>query len=130
VAELRSDDAAVEARVLAITRELRCLACRNETVATSSAPLAEDLRREVRAMVRQGAGDDEILQALTRRYGDFIRYRPPLERSTLLLWGGPALLALGGAAGLLAVLRRRQRLSDAQFEPDPAHDAPEEGGPP
>jgi cytochrome c-type biogenesis protein CcmH len=130
VAELRSDDAAVEARVLAITRELRCLACRNETVATSSAPLAEDLRREVRAMVRQGAGDDEILQALTRRYGDFIRYRPPLERSTLLLWGGPALLGLGGAAGLLAVLRRRQRLSDAQFEPDPAHDAPEEGGPP
>ena len=119
-------DPTLEARVLAVSSELRCLVCQNQTVADSHAALAVDLRNQVREMLRQGASDDEVLRYMTDRYGDFVRYRPPLQARTALLWTGPALLVVGGLLGLGWQLRRRARLADDAFEPDPElHDTPE-----
>ena len=109
----------LEARMRAITAELRCLVCQNQTIADSNAGLAVDLRREVLGLLRNGASDDEVRQYMTRRYGDFVLYRPPLQPSTWLLWAAPALLVAGGSAALVLTLRRRARLPDAQFDPEP-----------
>lgn len=114
-----AEDPALEARVLAVSGELRCLVCQNQTVADSHAALAVDLRNQVRDMLRQGASDDDVLRYMTDRYGDFVRYRPALQASTILLWAGPALLVVGGLLGLAWQLRRRARLTDDAFEPDP-----------
>jgi cytochrome c-type biogenesis protein CcmH len=122
------DNAAVEARMLRITEELRCLVCQNETIAGSNASLAEDLRTQVRDMIRKGQTDEQILKYMTDRYGDFVLYRPPLKATTFLLWFGPGVLLVGGLAVLYFVLRRRTRMSDDRFEPDEL-DAAEEGAP-
>jgi cytochrome c-type biogenesis protein CcmH len=90
-------DPALEARMQRIAAELRCLVCQNQTIADSNAALAEDLRREVRDQLRRGASDEQIVQYMTDRYGDFVRYRPPFKASTLVLWVGPA-FAGGGLA--------------------------------
>jgi len=111
-------DPAVEARMLRIAAELRCLVCQNQTIADSHADLAVDLREQVRTMVRRGDSDGQILQYMTDRYGDFVLYRPPVKSTTWLLWFGPGVLLLGGLATLVVVLRRRQKMSDDQFEPD------------
>src|SRR5512134_3812499 len=87
-----ADDPVLEARVLRIAGELRCLVCQNQTIADSHADLAQDLRRQVREMIRQGKSDAEIIDYMTARYGDFVLYRPPLKSTTALLWFGPALL--------------------------------------
>lgn len=108
----------IEKRMLAITAELRCLVCQNQTVADSHAPLAEDLRHEVRLMLARGASNQEVIDFMTQRYGDFVLYRPPVKGTTLFLWFGPALLMVGGIAGLVWTLRRRNRLPAEQFEPD------------
>jgi cytochrome c-type biogenesis protein CcmH len=99
----------VEARLKALAVELRCLVCQNQTLADSNAPLAEDLRREVREMIVKDMSDKEIIDFLVTRYGDFVLYRPPLKTSTTLLWVGPFLLLIGGAAALVFALRKRQR---------------------
>lgn len=113
-----SDDPALEARVMRLSAELRCLMCQNQTIADSHAELAVDLRNQVREMLRAGRSDREVLDYMTARYGDFVLYRPPLKPTTAPLWFGPlALLAVGGAV-LFVVLRRRQRLSADQFEHD------------
>ena len=109
-------DPALEARVLRVTAELRCLVCQNQTIADSHSGLAEDLRREVRDQLRRGASDEQVVQFMTDRYGDFVRYRPPLKTSTVLLWLGPAVLLLAGVATLVVVLRRRSRLAPENFE--------------
>ncbi|MBL8276932.1 MAG: cytochrome c-type biogenesis protein CcmH [Pelomonas sp.] len=114
-----AEDPALEAHVLAVSGELRCLVCQNQTVADSHAALAVDLRNQVRDMLRLGASDDEVLRYMTDRYGDFVRYRPALQARTALLWAGPALLVTGGLLGLAWQLRRRARLTDDAFEPDP-----------
>ena len=111
-------DPALEARMLHIAAELRCLVCQNQTLADSHAALAVDLREQLRTMLRQGRSEEQILQYMTDRYGDFVRYRPPVRPATWLLWFGPALLLAGGLATLFAVLRRRARLDDARFDPD------------
>jgi cytochrome c-type biogenesis protein CcmH len=103
---------ATERRFNAIASELRCLVCQNETLAGSNAELARDLRREIRELIRAGKSDDEIMDFMVGRYGDFVRYRPPFKASTLLLWLGPALLFAGGIAGLVVTLRRRARSKD------------------
>jgi cytochrome c-type biogenesis protein CcmH len=108
----------LEARAKLITSELRCLVCQNQTIADSNAELAQDLRREVRMLLGQGRTDQEVVDYMTARYGDFVRYRPPVKPSTWLLWGAPALLVVGGFLTLTWVLRRRARLSDEQFEID------------
>lgn len=107
-----ADDEAVEQRLIVIADELRCLVCQNESLAGSRADLAQDLRREIRNLIRQGKTDPEIIDFLVSRYGDFVRYRPPLKPTTWLLWGGPFVLAGAGLAGLLMFLRRR-RVPDA-----------------
>ena len=120
-------DPALEARMLRIAAELRCLVCQNQTLADSHAALAVDLREQVRTMLRQGRSDEQILQYMTDRYGDFVRYRPPVRPATWLLWFGPALLLAGGLATLFVVLHRRARLDDARFDPDTSE--PEETSP-
>ena len=111
-------DPALEARMVRITSELRCLVCQNQTIADSNASLAVDLRREARSLLKQGKSDREVIDYMTDRYGDFVLYRPPLRSTTFLLWFGPGLMLVGGAAVLVVVLRRRSRLADAAFEPD------------
>ena len=100
-------DEAVEQRLIGIADELRCLVCQNESLAGSRAELAQDLRREIRSLIRNGKTDPEILDYLVSRYGDFVRYRPPLKPTTWLLWLGPFVLLATGLAGLLTYLRRR-----------------------
>ena len=99
-------DPALEQRVMTLAAELRCLVCQNQTIADSNAPLAEDLRNQVREKMRQGASDSQIIDFMVERYGDFVLYRPPVKATTLLLWFGPLLLV---AAGLLVLLRRLRR---------------------
>ena len=112
-------DAATEQRLVAISSELRCLVCQNESIAGSNAELANDLRREIRTMIRDGKSDAEIMDFMVSRYGDFVRYRPPLKGSTLLLWFGPVLLFVVALGAMVRYLRRRTAvptppLSDAQ----------------
>ena len=105
---------AAEKRLVAISSELRCLVCQNESLAGSQADLAKDLRREILVMIEAGKSDGEILDFMVDRYGDFVRYRPPLKGVTLLLWFGPALLLLGGLGGLFVFLRHQNRRTDEQ----------------
>ena len=111
-------DPALEARMVSITSELRCLVCQNQTIADSQADLAVDLRREVRELLKQGKSDREIVDYMTARYGDFVLYRPPFKATTVLLWLGPSMMLLIGFVVLVVVLRRRSRLAAAAFEPD------------
>lgn len=100
-------DEAVEKRMVAISDELRCLVCQNESLSGSRAELAQDLRREIRSLIKQGKSDQDILDFMVERYGDFVRYRPPMKGSTYLLWFGPFVLLLGAVVGLVIYLRRR-----------------------
>ena len=132
-ATLTAADPALEARMLAITGELRCLVCQNQTIADSHAGLAVDLRQEVREMLKRGLSDDAVRRYMTDRYGDFILYRPPLKASTAVLWLGPALLLAVALLALVVVIRRRARLADDHFEADPVFEdelAAEQDSPP
>ena len=119
-------DPVLEAKLVAITSELRCLVCQNQTIADSHADLAVDLRNQVREMLKKGQTQEQILAYMTQRYGDFVLYRPPLKESTALLWFGPAALLAGGLAVLVLVLRKRNRLAADQFEPDELDSLPPE----
>jgi cytochrome c-type biogenesis protein CcmH len=110
MAEDPSSDPAIEARLKLLSQELRCLVCQNQTLADSSAPLAEDLRNEIRQLMAKGMTDHEVTAYLVARYGNFVRYRPPVESSTLILWGGPSLLLVAGLGVLWVTLRRRNQL--------------------
>ena len=99
---------ALEARVMAIAEELRCLVCQNETIAASHADLAIDLRKQIRVKLTQGQSQQQILDFMVERYGDFVLYRPPLKATTVLLWAGPfALLAVAVLVLVLNIRRRR-----------------------
>jgi cytochrome c-type biogenesis protein CcmH len=115
------DDPAVEARLKQLAGELRCLVCQNQTLADSNAPLAEDLRREVREMIVKDMSDREIVDFLVSRYGDFVLYRPPLKTTTMLLWVGPFVLLVGGGIALAVTLRRRQRMVENAVITDEEH---------
>ncbi len=132
-----AEDPALEARLHKLSTELRCLVCQNETLADSRADLANDLRREIRDMMKAGKSDREITEFLVARYGDFVLYRPPVKSTTLLLWGGPfALLALGIVIWFVLLRRRarrveaapltaeEQRLAAALLDSDPARKTP------
>ena len=103
-------DPKLEARFEKITHELRCLVCQNESIADSNVDLARDLRRQVREMLVAGSNDATIFKFMTDRYGDFVRFAPPLEAKTLLIWGAPfILLALGGLI-VFRITRQRARM--------------------
>ena len=102
------DDPALEARVLAIAEELRCLVCQNETIAASHADLAVDLRKQIRSKLREGQSQQQILDFMAERYGDFVLYRPRLTAGTLLLWVGPFVLLVVAAVALALNIRRRR----------------------
>ncbi|HVR67009.1 MAG TPA: cytochrome c-type biogenesis protein [Verrucomicrobiae bacterium] len=103
------NDPALEARAREISKELRCLVCQNQSIDDSSADLARDLRLIVRQRLTAGDSDDQVLQYVTDRYGDFVLLRPPVKPATLVLWLAPPLLLIAGAVLSVAYLRRRQR---------------------
>lgn len=113
-----ANDPVLEARMLKLTAELRCLVCQNQTIADSHADLAVDLRNQVREMLRRGDSDRQILDYMTARYGDFVLYRPPVKATTAILWFGPGLLLVAGLATLVLVLRKRSRMAPEMFDPD------------
>lgn len=108
-----AEDPVIEARVMSLANELRCLVCQNQTIADSNAALAVDLRNQVRDQVKAGRSDEQIIDYLVARYGDFVLYRPPVKMTTVLLWVGPFVLLVAGLAGLTMTLRRRARAQGA-----------------
>ena len=117
-AALAQADPALEKRVTGLAHELRCLVCQNQTLAESNAPLAVDLRNQIREQLQQGASEQDVLDFMVARYGDFVLYRPPFKATTLALWAGPFLLLALGIAVLVRRLTRRRapgpQLSDAE----------------
>lgn len=109
IAPMDFDSPEQRERFQALTEELRCLVCQNQSLADSNADLAQDMRREVLKLMKAGHSDDEIRAFLVERYGDFVLYDPPVAPSTWLLWFGPGLLVLIGITALLVALRRRRR---------------------
>ena len=107
-APLRFHGAAEEARFHALTLQLRCVMCQNQSLADSNALIALQLRREVLDLMRQGKSDDEIKTYLVQRYGEFVLYKPRFEAGTLLLWLGPVLVLLAGAGVVVTLVRRRK----------------------
>ena len=110
-----AQDPVLEKRVMTLAEELRCLVCQNQTLADSNAPLAEDLRNQIRERMREGNSDAQVVEYLVARYGDFVRYRPPLKATTVLLWFGPLLLLAAGFAVLLRRLLRRRSMEVAEM---------------
>jgi cytochrome c-type biogenesis protein CcmH len=108
------EDPAIEARMKNLTKQLRCLVCQNETLADSQAPLAEDLRREIREQIKAGKTDQQIMAYATQRYGDFVLYNPPVKATTYLLWFGPFVLLLLGIVLLYRYLKSRRELIEVK----------------
>jgi cytochrome c-type biogenesis protein CcmH len=121
-APLMAEDPQLEARLVDISQELRCLVCQNESLASSHAELADDLRREVRELIRSGKSDQEIKDFLVARYGDFVLYRPEVKPLTWVLWFGPFLLFVMGALGLGLYLRQRRTMAEPVVLSDEARE--------
>lgn len=117
-AEPVSADPALEKRVMALSHELRCLVCQNQTLADSNAELAVDLRNQVREKLAAGMSDDDVTKFMVERFGEFVLYRPPVKGTTWILWFGPFLLLLGGIGFLLMKLVRRPAQEDDLSEAD------------
>jgi len=117
-AEPLAQDPVMEARLNSLAEQLRCLVCQNESLAGSRSDLALDLRREIRALMRQGQTDEQILAFMVSRYGDFVLYKPPVKSTTWLLWTGPFVLMLIGVGVLLLVLKRRRLLPEPPPTPE------------
>jgi len=109
------EDPVLEQRVTALAGELRCLVCQNQTIADSNAPLAIDLKNQVREKMGQGMSDREIIDYMVARYGDFVLYRPPFKAITLVLWLGPLLLLAAGFFALFRRLARRRKTVEIEL---------------
>lgn len=118
MADVPLDDPAQEARAQSLMRELRCVACENEPVSQSAAPIAEDMRTRIREMIEQGASDQEVRDWFESRYGEFVLFRPKGRGfSGAILWGGPfLLLAIGGVIGFVTTRRRRTDAAGIESE--------------
>ncbi|MDP1787048.1 cytochrome c-type biogenesis protein [Nitrosomonas sp.] len=103
-----AEDPVLEKRMLALTMDLRCLVCQNESIADSRADFSNDIRREIREQIKANKTDQEIVQFLVDRYGDFVLYNPPMKPTTILLWFGPMILFIIGLGSLIVYLRRRR----------------------
>jgi len=104
----------IELREARLAAQLRCVVCQNQTIAESNAPLAVDMRREIRAQLQAGRSDKEVLAFFEQRYGSFVSYTPPFKPSTWLLWGAPFGLGVAGIVGLAAAFRRRANLGGVE----------------
>ena len=117
-----AEDPEIEKRMLALTMDLRCLVCQNESIADSRADFSNDIRREIRTQIKANKSDQEIVQFLVDRYGDFVLYNPPMKPTTILLWFGPVALFVVGFGSLVVYLRRRREqieevsLSEAELK--------------
>ena len=111
VAPNTSADPALEARMMVIAEELRCLVCQNETIAASNADLAVDLKNQIRIKLNEGQSQKQILDFMVQRYGDFVLYRPPLKTTTVLLWLGPFTLLAIAVLMLVLNIKRRRRIA-------------------
>ena len=118
VALAQETPSALDRHVMELSQELRCLVCQNQTLAESNAPLAVDLRNEIKEQVAAGKSDQEVIDFLVQRYGNFVRYRPPFETETFVLWIGPFAFLLAGLYFLVRFVRRRRvpepQLSEAE----------------
>jgi cytochrome c-type biogenesis protein CcmH/NrfF len=110
-----AEDPVLEARVTALSNQLRCLVCQNQTIAESNAGLAVDLKNQVRERLQKGESESQIIDFMVARYGDFVLYKPPVKMTTLLLWIGPLLLVLAGLAVLYRRLRNVSRQPQAEL---------------
>lgn len=110
-----AEDPVLERRVMELSSELRCLVCQNQSLADSNAALAVDLRNQVREKMRAGMSDEQIVDFMVARYGDFVLFRPPFKLSTMLLWLGPLLLFVAGFAALFHRLLRRREVPAAEL---------------
>jgi cytochrome c-type biogenesis protein CcmH len=108
-AQPMAPDPDLEKRVEEVSSELRCLVCQNQTIADSHAELAIDLKNQVRDMLRDGKSNEDVVNYMVERYGDFVRYKPPMNPATWFLWFGPGVLIVGGLVVLFATLRKRHR---------------------
>jgi cytochrome c-type biogenesis protein CcmH len=114
-----ADDPDLDKRMMALSQQLRCLVCQNETLADSQADLAADLRNQIKEQMKAGKTDAEIIAFLTDRYGDFVLYKPPVKPRTYLLWFGPFILLGGGLFALYRVIsRRREAIADSPLSPE------------
>jgi len=104
-----AEDPEIERRMIALSEDLRCLVCQNESLAGSRADFANDLRREIREQMKANKSDKEIVDFLVARYGDFVLYRPPMKPTTLFLWFGPFVFLIIGAVILVVYLKRRRK---------------------
>jgi len=101
-------DPALERRTTRLAEELRCLVCQNQSLADSNAPLALDLKEQIREQVKAGRTDAQVVGFMVERYGDFVLYRPPFKATTVFLWAGPFLILAAAVVGLFWTLRRRR----------------------
>ncbi|MES1982879.1 MAG: cytochrome c-type biogenesis protein [Pseudomonadota bacterium] len=114
-----AEDPVLEKRMIGLAENLRCLVCQNESLASSHAELADDLRREVREQMKKGMSDQQIIDYLVARYGDFVLYKPPVKNTTYLLWFGPFLLFLLAAALFFYQMRKRRKtMLDTTLTPE------------
>lgn len=111
-------DPALEARVLKLSEVLRCLVCQNQSIAESNAELAQDLRGQVREQLAAGKSEQEVVDYMVARYGDFVLYQPPVKATTLVLWAGPGLLLAAGLAWLAWRLKSRRRDAAPELSPE------------
>ena len=120
---IAQEDPALERRVATLSHELRCLVCQNQTLADSNAPLAVDLRNQIREQLKAGRSERDVLDFMVARYGDFVLYRPPFKASTVALWLGPFVLLLLGAWVLVRQLTRRRAAAPVLSEAERARAA-------
>jgi cytochrome c-type biogenesis protein CcmH len=118
--ELAFEDPAWQSRYEELNAGLRCLVCQNQTIADSNASLAVDLRGQVKEMMIAGKTDKEILDYMVARYGNFVRFEPPVNNETIFLWAAPAVMVLGGLLIVLTIVRRRSNLPVGDEDNTPA----------